>query len=76
MLDKKTFGQRIRTLRTKRTISQADLAKLLQVSCTQISDMERGQKTTSLERLVLLADYFGVSTDYLLGLTENPRRAE
>lgn len=76
MLDKEIFGQRIRTLRIKRAVPQAALAELIQVSCAQISDMERGQKTTSLERLVLLADYFGVSTDYLLGLTENPRRAE
>ena len=75
MLDKEIFGQRIRALRTKCAVPQAALAELLQVSCVQISDMERGKKATSLERLVLLSDYFGVSTDYLLGLTETPERA-
>lgn len=74
MLDKEIFGQRIRTLRTKNSLPQTALAELLQVSCAQISDIERGQKATSLERLVLLADYFGVSTDYLLGLTNDPSR--
>ena len=73
MLDKEIFGQRIRALRTKCVVPLKDL---LQVSCVQISDMERGKKATSLERLVLLSDYFGVSTDYLLGLTENPERAQ
>lgn len=76
MLDKKLFGSRVRLLRSAKSAGQNELAKLLGVTRTQISDIENGKTTTSLERLVLLADYFGVSTDYLLGLTENPERAE
>ena len=75
MLDKKLFGERVRLLRSRRSAAQDELAKLLGVTRTQISDIENGKTTTSLERLVLLSDYFGVSTDYLLGLTENPERA-
>ena len=75
MLDKKVFGERVRLLRSGRSAAQDELAKLLGVTRTQISDIENGKTTTSLERLVLLSDSFGVSTDYLLGLTENPERA-
>ena len=34
--------------------------------------MEKGLKTTTLARLCLLCDYFGVSADYLLGRTDEP----
>ena len=51
----------------------ADVAKLLLgTSSTQVGDMENGKSGTSLARLVLLAEYFHVSTDYLLGITDDP----
>lgn len=74
MLDKKLFGERVRLLRSGQSATQDELARLLGVTRTQISDIENGKSTTSLERLVLLADYFGVSTDHLLGLTNDPIR--
>ena len=43
---------------------------MLGVTPTQISDMERGRRTTTLEKAVELADYFGVSLDYLVGRTD------
>lgn len=64
------FAQRLRALRKERGESQQAVAQLLGTSTTQISDMERGKTTTSFERLVLLCDHFGVSADYLLGLTD------
>lgn len=72
MLDLKIFSERLRNLRKGKKLVLADIAKLLDVSTTQISDMENGKTTTSLQRLVMLAEFYHVSTDYLLGITDDP----
>lgn len=72
MLDMKIFGERLRNLRKEKKLVLADIAKLLNVSTTQISDMENGKTTTSLQRLVMLAEFYQVSTDYILGITDDP----
>ena len=72
MLDLKIFGERVRSLRKGKNLILADIAKLLNVSTTQAGDMENGKTGTSLQRLVILAEFFQVSTDYLLGITGDP----
>lgn len=72
MFRKELFGQRLRTLRKQKKISQTALGELLGVTATQIGDMERGSTTTSMSRLYQLCTFFAVSSDYLLGLTDNP----
>ena len=72
MLDLKIFGARVRSLRKGKNLILADIAKLLNVSTTQAGDMENGKTGTSLQRLVILAEFFQVSTDYLLGITDDP----
>lgn len=72
MFDQEKFFSRIRALRKERRETQQSLAALLGVSANQISEMEKGTKTTSLPRLCLLCDHFGVSADYLLGRTDQP----
>lgn len=42
-------------------------------TATLISDLEKGRRTTTLEKLTELAQYYNISTDYLLGLTDEPR---
>lgn len=70
--------QRIRNLREDRDLTQQDLANLL--SCTQAcySHYESGKRDIPTEVLTKLADFYGVSTDYLLGRTNQkapyPRR--
>jgi len=59
------FSERVRSLRLTRRLKQNNLAALLNVSITQISDIERGRRSTSIEKLIILADYFDVSIDYL-----------
>jgi len=73
MFDRIFFGERLRALRIAKDVPQTTLANLLGVTRTQISDLENGKTTTSIERLVQLAEYFDVSTDYLLGRTNDPR---
>ena len=70
MFQRKKFAARLLELRQEKHVSQAQIAALLSVSTTQAGDMERGKTGTTLERLVLLSEYYGVSTDYLLGLKD------
>ena len=73
MFNPKIFGQRLLLLRKQRPgVTQVDIAKLLDVTPTQISDMENGKTATTLARLCLLCDYFNVSADYLLGRSDTP----
>lgn len=72
MFDKNIFAMRIYALRTAKGVPQTTLATLLGVTRTQISDLENARTTTSIERLIKLAEYFSVSIDYLVGRTDNP----
>lgn len=64
------IGKRIKSLRNERHISQAVLSQEISVDKTTISGYERGRITPPLDVVVLLAKYFDVSTDYLLGITD------
>ena len=71
MFDPKIFGQRLFSLRKQKIgVTQADIADLLEVTPTQISDMEKGRRTTGIDSIVLLCRHYNVSADYLLGLTD------
>ncbi len=72
MFNQDIFAQRVRMLRKNHKLKQEDIGKLIKVSKAQISEIERGNKTTSIENLIILADYFNVSIDYLTGRTDNP----
>lgn len=67
---------RLESLRIERNIDQKVLSLDLRVSQPTISDWENGKKTPSVKNLIKLAAYFGVSIDYLLGLTENKSTPE
>lgn len=69
------FGERLRALRERRELTQSELGKVLRVSKQTISNYENGVSAPDQETLGRLADYFGVSTDYLLGRTDDPRVA-
>lgn len=72
MFSKKVFGERLRLLRRQNHENQKKLADLLNVGQTQISDMESGKKTTTIEKLAVICDHYNVSADYLLGRSEEP----
>lgn len=61
------FKDRLKELRTKRGYSQYDLAKKLGVSKSTISMMEIGSRQPSKEVMELIADFFNVTLDYLMG---------
>ena len=65
---------RIRDLREDRDLSQAEIAKIIHTTQQHYSKIENGKSDISGQKLVLLAEYYNVSTDYLLGLTKEPRK--
>lgn len=60
------YQNRLRDLREDRDLSQRDLADLLKVHQTTYSDYELGKLNIPIRALHVLADYYGVSIDYLL----------
>ena len=70
------FGKRLATVRKKQNLSQYALADRLGFSRGQIANYEQGKRQPDYETLIKIADFFGVSTDYLLGVTDNPSRDE
>ena len=63
------YQNRLRDLREDRDIKQKDIADLLKVHQTTYSDYERGNLNIPISALHILADFYHVSTDYLLGRT-------
>lgn len=61
---------RIRDIRIDRGLTQEDIAKLLHVSQNTYSQYEIGTTRYPLDAVVTLAEYYGVSMDYLVGLTD------
>lgn len=72
LFDKKVFGERLREVRSKSGDKQPAVADLIEVSIPQVSDMENGKKTTTIEKFALICEHYNVSADYLLGLTDDP----
>lgn len=63
------FGDLLAELRNDQKITQKELAKVLFVSPGTISNYEKNIHMPDLDKLIILADFFHVSTDYILGRT-------
>ncbi len=64
---------RLRELRRQRHISQLRLAMELNTNQNTISRYETGEREPGIAELIRLADYFGVSIDYLVERTDDPK---
>ena len=62
--------EQLRKLRKKNNLSMKELGKVLNVSESTISLYESGKREPDFETLIKLAEYFNVSTDYLLGRSD------
>ena len=71
-----TFSERLRLLRTQKGLSQMEFAKQIGVSKSSVNMYERGEREPGLETLELLADYFNVDMDYLLGKSDFTNKYE
>ena len=72
MFTKELFGQRLLELRKQNHETQSDLAQVIDTVKSHISEMESGKVTTTIEKLALICEHYKVSSDYLLGLSDNP----
>ncbi len=63
------FGDRLKELREEKELKQAELANLFNISPSTIGMYEQNRRTPDFALLNSIADYFGVSIDYLLGRT-------
>jgi len=66
------LGQRLKALRRTAKKKQWELAKEMGCTTSNYQKIEYGQVNIPTTSLVFLAEYFGVSTDYLVGRTDKP----
>ena len=70
------LGPRIAALRRSRGLSQAQLAAKIGISPSAMGMYEQGRREPAADTIVILAKFFGVSTDYLLTGDPTPQEAE
>ena len=67
------LNERIKELRLSHNLTQKQLADILSISILSMQRFEYGTRRPSLDTLILLANYFNVSLDYLVGRSDNPK---
>lgn len=65
------FAQRVKELRQEKKRTQANMAELLGIKLRAYQYYESGTHYPEVPNLLKLADYFGVTTDYLLGRSDS-----
>lgn len=65
---------RLKDLREDCDLTQGAVGKLLNTTQQQYGKYEKGIQEIPVHHLITLADFYGVTTDYLLGRTDDPRR--
>ena len=73
MFSKELFGQRLRESRKLAGETQLQLAEILSINKSRVSAMEKGINTTTAEKIALICEHYQVSSDYLLGLVDDPK---
>jgi len=66
------FSTRLRELRTLKNVTQKQVAESTGLSERGYQNYELGEREPTLANINKLADFFEVSTDYLLGRSDNP----
>lgn len=61
------FGKRLRAVRKEKGLSQTAVCKVLKLPTSVLSGYETGQRNPTITRLKILADFYGVTTDWLIG---------
>jgi len=68
------YFKRLKDLREDKDLTQADIADLLGTTRQQIGKWENGVQMMGVDKYIKLAEYYNVSVDYILGLTDIPRK--
>lgn len=69
-----TFSDRLQQLKSDRNLLQKNIASAVNISLRTYQRYESGERKPDSEVITKLADYFNVSTDYLLGLSDESER--
>ena len=64
------LSKRLKEIREEKGLSQRELAKLLNIDKSTVAKYETGERSPDADMIVKLADFFDVSTDFLLGRKE------
>lgn len=67
----KVFGTRLKALRKEKKVKQTEMAEAMGLAPRNYQRMEYGKTNVTATTLLFLCDYFQVSADYLLGLTDD-----
>lgn len=67
---KNKFAERLKELREERGYSQNQLAKATGLTQVSISLWESKERMPNIEAIIMLADFFKVTTDYIIGVTD------
>ncbi|HHW45657.1 MAG TPA: helix-turn-helix transcriptional regulator [Clostridiales bacterium] len=70
------MGYRLKLLRESRNLTQAQLAKILNVSTSAVGMYEQGRRTPDRKMLLKYSKFFNVTTDYIIGTVEGPFEIE
>ena len=70
----KMFTERLRFCRQEKNLTQKQVAEFLGMTMRSYQRYELGDRKPDIEKLVVIADFFNVSADYLLGRLDDPQR--
>lgn len=68
------LSERLQLLKTEKNLLQKEIAKAVNISLRSYQRYESGERKPDSDVLIKLSNYFNVSVDYLLGLSDNPER--
>jgi transcriptional regulator with XRE-family HTH domain len=68
------FKEHLRSIRKSKKVTQKEVALAVRVTERNYQDWEYGNTKPGFDALIALADYFGVSLDYLVGRSDDPER--
>lgn len=66
--------ERLRDIREDHDLTQTDVARLLGTTRQQVSKWETGVQMMGVDKYIILAKHYNISTDYLLGLIDTPKK--
>ena len=68
------YRTRMRNLREDRDLTQKEVGQVINKSQQGYSHIEDGRAELKIEDLIKLCEFYGVSADYFIGVTDNPKR--
>ena len=70
------YQERLRSIREDRDLTQAEVAQVIHKSQQGYNHIERGRAELKMDDLAALCTYYNLSADYLVGLTDLPRKLD